>query len=139
MATGVPCVAVDPSVGAKEIIGETVSKWLNDREREYYFLNMGILDAVKSPWFEQCDTVILCETIEHIPKTEFNEAWKLIKEQLSKDNGLFIVTNWVDYMPLKPNNKWEHVRLIDDRLYDELSSDAGEVVVREGSHLVLRF
>jgi hypothetical protein len=83
------------------------------------------------------DTVILCESLEHIKKAEFERTWDLIKSELS---GLFIVVNWVKNHPLGPDGTgYDHIRLVDDKLYDRLSKDASRVIFRKGSHLVLEF
>ena len=97
-----------------------------------------IIKAAKVMKTVDPDTVIMCETIEHIPKAEFEEAWRDIVEVLTDNSGLFIVTNWVHYHPLMTNG-YEHLWKIDDEVYDWLESYAKETVYRNGSHLVLQF
>lgn len=84
------------------------------------------------------DTVIFCESIEHIPENEFWDNWPKLVRILRASHGRLIITNWEDYHPLEPNGL-DHVMLVDDYFYDRLASDAVKQIVRHGSHLVLEF
>ena len=81
----------------------------------------------------RADTVIFCESIEHIPA---EQSLALIAAM--KPGARLIITNWPDYHPLWPDplNPWDHVTLISDDFYDALC-EGRDVIVRKGSHLVL--
>lgn len=104
-------VGVDPSPGAREMYEGSV-----------------LLDAYPGGG----DTVIFCESIEHLQREEFEDIWEQIPE-----GARVIIVNWPDYHPLEPDGSgWDHVRLIDDRFFDELT-EGRKVILRHGSHLVV--
>jgi hypothetical protein len=139
---GVPCVGIDPSAGAKEGYAATFAAWLGSTE--YRFVNEKadrgidrVVDLYGAP-----DTVIMCESIEHIPKSEFDAFWSTVVPLLRASKGRFIVTNGLSdlHFPIVVDGTgWCHIRAIDDRLYDELAAAARETVVRHKGHLVLQF
>lgn len=91
--------------------------------------------------FCEFDTVILCESLEHIREKEFAPIWNKLVENFK---GLFIVTNFVqmEHIPIGdwgPGADEEHCRVIDSALYDCMCSQAKQVLIRHGSHLVLEF
>lgn len=84
------------------------------------------------------DTVILCETVEHIRQQEFDDAFTdWIKPLLRQNKGLLIVVNWLTPFPLELDPPW-HVRRCDDKFYDWLAED-GKIAYRNKSHLVVRY
>ena len=87
------------------------------------------------------DTVIFCESVEHIPGKEFFAAFEIIKNMLTVTSGLMIITNWIYFHPIQKNRNmdWNHITTIDDAVYDSLAAQAKSVVFRQGSHLVLQF
>ena len=95
----------------------------------------GNLDAVPD---EDFDAVVMCEVIEHIDEDEFERNWPRMVAILKRTHGRFVVTNWKEFHPI-PKNGWDHVREINDSVYDRLERDAVKTLVREGSHLVLQF
>jgi SAM-dependent methyltransferase len=133
-------IGIDPSPGSAELFPVTMREWAG--VDEYEFLNVGIADGLGSLADQNivADTVILCESIEHIPPPEFERGFEFAKQMLVKTGGLFILTNWIGYHPIRPDRTgYDHIRHIDDKLYDKLSKSAKSVVFRQGSHLVLRF
>ena len=87
------------------------------------------------------DTVIFCESAEHIPRKELFTAFEIIKDMLTVTSGLMIIVNWIDFHPIQKNGNadWNHITTIDDVVYDWLATQAKSVVFRQGSHLVLQF
>lgn len=87
----------------------------------------------------QFDTILLVESLEHIPASSFDPVWQAITKQF---HGRFIVVNWPDYHPIwvgRDASPQEHCRRVDDELYDFWSSQAQKVWTRKGSHIVLDF
>lgn len=136
---GVTCWGIDPAPGAASLVPETLS-WVGMSRN--YFINKGAFEGLLSvPTGVPIDTVIFCESIEHIRPEEFEKAFRYVKNILfGKDGGLLIIVNWIGFHPLKPDHTgYDHIRLVDDAFYDRLSKEAKRVVFRFGSHLVLEF
>lgn len=122
--------------GDAEWVEVTGTDIADNRHTKNFKFHSGDLSTVDFTGF---DTVIMCESLEHIPKEEFDEAWPRIVRALKETNGRFIVTNWRENHPILPDGGgWDHVREVNDELYDQLSMK-GEVAVRDGSHLVIDF
>ena len=80
---------------------------------------------------EGYDTVILCESLEHLPRELTNE----IRTRLAP-GARMIVTNWLSLHPIPNNSSWDHITTVDDAMFEWLSMDR-TVVVRRGAHLVV--
>lgn len=76
------------------------------------------------------DTIVFCESIEHIPENELNKILNVIPKR-----ARVIIVNWVDYHPIAPDGSLDHITRIDDDFYDEITKGK-KVIVRNGSHLV---
>lgn len=138
----VNCIGIDPSPGSKEGYEQTFKLWLNTSD--YIFLNQKAGDAIEYVVenYGPPDTVILCEAIEHIPKSEFDNFWSKIVPLLRQTKGIFIVTNGLSeyhFPTIIDGTGWCHIREINDELYDNLASYAHETLFRYRSHLVLQF
>lgn len=135
----IEAVGIDPSPGAAALFPKTMKEWAN--KDGFFFYNLNSIDGLKKLMYLGMfpDTIIMCESIEHIRKDEFEETWKLVCQILTKTRGLFIVTNRLKFHPILPDRTgYDHITRIDDALYDRLSSGKN-VLVREKSHLVLQF
>lgn len=78
------------------------------------------------------NTIIFCESIEHLYPEQLDEIWKKIPV-----GARVIIVNWLDFHPIEPDGTgYDHVRRIDDDLFDQLS-EGNRVIFRKGSHLVL--
>lgn len=133
---------IDPSPGAGVLFGQTMESWVTKGIKTYSFLSLGMYDGLtmiaKDGW--DVDTIIMCESIEHIPEEEFDRAWFLLVEMLKRTSGLLIVTNFINNHPLWTDRTgYDHIRAVDDTAYDKMSSWAKSVAFRQGSHLVLQF
>ena len=136
---GVECYAVDPSPGSADIVPHTFKKWI-EKPCTQYFINTNFLDGVTALLDKPIDTVILCEAIEHIREDEFNAAMLLVEKKLSETGGLLIITNWVGFHPINVDNSgWDHIREINDTVYNGLCKTTNKTMVRKGSHLVLKY
>jgi hypothetical protein len=93
-----------------------------------------------SLWALDIDTIIFCESVEHISSDEFTLGWPLVCQVLDRTAGRCIFTNRVDFWPIPVDRTgYDHITRIDDGLYDRLTRDARSTIFREGSHLVLQF
>jgi len=119
---------------------ESAEEWYNKTAIQYFnqkvpvkLLNVNIKDIDFD--LAQYDTIIMCESLEHIPEEHFEKFYNNIKDNF---NGYFIITNWLKYHPIKANGD-EHCRDIDDNLYDSFSKHALRTVFRNKSHLCLEY
>lgn len=89
------------------------------------------------------DTVLFVETIEHVLEDEFFAFLdRLVSVPCSTMPRRLVITNWIDYHPIKPETKAPksgHCTLIDDGFYDKICARCQKVVFRQGSHLVVDF
>lgn len=87
---------------------------------------------VRMELIQEADTIIFCESIEHLPP---GLSTGII--QTAKPGARVIIVNWPAFHPLPPDGGgWDHITLIDDKFFDDLSI-GHHVVIRWGSHLVL--
>ena len=142
---GIGCIAVDPAKGAAVLIGRTFREFFNmsTLPTNTEFINKSAFEGmweIKRRGLRP-DTVIFCESIEHISHKEFLATFEIIKMMLADVSGMLVITNWIDYHPIQKNNDmdWNHIATINDTLYDSLAAQAKKVVFRRGSHLVLQF
>jgi len=67
------------------------------------------------------------------------EEGDLIIERAKEWGALLIVSNVLDFHPIKIDNTgWNHIRLIDDDLYDSIEA-MGTLVYRNKSNLIVQF
>jgi hypothetical protein len=133
---GIPTVSIET--------GPDCDRWYRETGQQFFGndalvqpLNIGLDQARRDLDLSEFDTIIMVETLEHIPVEEFDPFWDHVVE---KFRGRFVVTNWKNFHPIwvgRGAGPQEHCRLVDDDLYDRFSSQAREVVIRDGSHLVL--
>ena len=136
---GVNITAIDVAQGVQNWFNRTAKHYFGDSIRVPIAIESNIKDTDID--FKKFDTIIMCESIEHIPNEEFNSTWENI---CSNFNGIFCVTNLFCMHPIEigqgfPNAEEIHCRIIDDTLYDNMSSRAKKVIHRDRSHLVLEF
>lgn len=139
---GLRCVGIDPSPGAAELIPVTMDTWYRVQQEEYEFWPCNMQNGIGHVWDRGIllDTVIMCESMEHIPEDEFETAWPVVCELLTETGGMFIAVNHIDKWPIPVDHTgYDHIRRVDDDLYDRLIKSAREVIFRQGSHLVLGF
>ena len=105
-------------------------------------ITTGALEASRELEHEPVpDTIVFCESIEHIPEREFEIVHShFILPCLEATSGRLVITNWITKHPIRADGGgWDHVRAVNDDFYDELVKTARSVIFREGSHLVLQF
>ena len=135
---GIPVVGCDPAPCIPEIYKQTMLEWIDCDD--YVFHNMEFHEVAEM-YSEQLmfDTIIFCESLEHIPEGTFEYGWNLIKNHLYTLHGRLIVCNTISNHPIKISCTWNHVRRVDDDLYDRFESEAVRTIFRQGSHLVLQY
>ena len=134
---GISAVAVDPSHAAGALVDETASRFYGLPSMSVPFERATCLEALLKS-VQTPDTIIFCESVEHIPMKELVAAFDWIRD--CARGARVIVTNWPTYHPIRaPPGDWNHVHDVDDELYDRLASRARKTVTRHGSHLVLQF
>ena len=150
----VPCVGLDSNIRVKETYEKTISAWAGPGAN----FVLGGLDVIpdirrlRADWGSRnypstypfiknglFDTIIFSSSIEHISEQEFNRNWPKIKLILEENHGLLIIVNKLKWNSINIDGSgWDHIRFIDSAVYDFLSSE-GNVVFRQGSHLVVSF
>jgi SAM-dependent methyltransferase len=133
---GIDVVSVEPGAGAERWYDETANNYLFKGVKPLVGFIDQVIDQLDLSTF---DTILMVESLEHIPEPAFDRVWDRIVEDFQ---GRFITVNWVDYHPCPVGgfgaSPEEHCRLVDDALYDKWSTQA-ECWFRNGSHLVLDF
>lgn len=135
----IPVVEIEPHKDAQEW-AERTSKRMFDREKDWPVIQETVPECLPFISFylnHGLDTVIFCESLEHIPEDCFTPFWEKVGAVLRENHGMLIVANWLDYHPLHVSGP-EHCRLVDDALYEDLAV-GGTVVYRRGSHLVVKY
>lgn len=138
-AMGIDVVSVELSSDAEKLYAETARHFFGEQFVPVVPVNKPVQDALKELDFSSFDTILMVESLEHIPEKAFEPVWDKIANHFT---GRFITVNWPDYHPIwigRDASPQEHCRVVDDALYDQWSSQAQRVVTRWGSHLVLEF
>lgn len=115
-----------------DVVGADIEDFREYKDFSFIRARMGELS------FAGYDTIIMCESLEHIPPQEFNEAYGAMTVDLKRVRGMLVITNWEDVFPIETNGV-DHVMRVDRELFDRMSAYAQSVPVRKGSHLVLQF
>jgi len=84
---------------------------------------------------QEFDTIIFCESIEHFTEKQIDRLWQQICTQFS---GRVVICNAMNYHPI-PIQPPDHVREINDEVYDKFVAQSKHCIFRSGSHLVLEF
>lgn len=109
METYCPVIGVDPTEGARNL-----------------YKGSQLIDNYEGGG----DTLIFCESIEHIERSEIDRILSLVP-----NGARVIIVNWLSHHPLNTNG-FDHITRIDDQFFDEISS-RWKVLVRNRSHLVM--
>ena len=130
---GSDVTVLDPSAGSAETTARTAETWFG---RPIRHVRRPAGDIWRISQGKRPDCIILCESIEHISRQELDVVI----------NGIcgpcrMVIVNHIDFWPIRKHAwpAWNHVRTVDESVYDELCSKADHVVFRRGSHLILEF
>ena len=135
---GIDVLAVDPSAHAGGLVRETAHCFYGQAAGPT-FLNKGCHSAL-SGMRTTPDTVIFCESIEHIPEKDIWRSFDTMSRMAASApfSIRIVVTNWIDFHPIRRVGRdWDHLHDVDDEFYDRLEAYADRTVLRQGSHLVL--
>jgi protein-L-isoaspartate O-methyltransferase len=136
---GVDVVSVELGPEAEKWYAATAYHYFGDAIAPVIPVNKPIQDAMSDLDISSFDTILMIESLEHIPADAFEPVWQEIK---TKFTGRLVIVNWPDYHPIwigRDAGPDEHCRLVDDALYDSWSVAAKAVYTRRGSHLALDF
>lgn len=110
-------IGIDPTVGARALYRGT---------------------DLRPHWTPQliseADTVIFCESIEHIPLDLTLELFASLTS-----GTRVVIVNFTEFFPIIPDpvgDGWDHITQVDDALYDRLA-EGRITALRRTSHLVL--
>lgn len=126
---------IEPSKAVNSLIAVTKERY--GIERYFPIINEALMDCFYKVAWSKVDTVIICETLEHLEQWEFQIAFDHFRPFLINNKGYLIITNWIDAWPLPvilPHHCWE----INDKTYDWIAEE-GKTIYRENSHLVVQF
>ena len=138
---GIDAVAVDPSRHAGDFVAQTPPKLYGLKSDAVKFMSATAYEAL-SRHTRVPDTLVFCESIEHIPVKEVDRTVEWIASHAGEHAAgiRVIITNWPYFHPIRAvPGDWDHVHDVDDDFYDRLASAAKSTIVRHGSHLVLDF
>ena len=128
----IPCTSVDPGLYTS-LLHEATGKHFFGEDFEYVIpRNEDLKSFCKVNNLNEFDTIIFCESIEHISEKDFWNFWDNVKRNFK---GMVIVTNTLDFHPI-PLSPPQHIFEITDKVYDKLST-IGICKFRKKSHLVL--
>lgn len=136
---GIDVVSVEYGADAELWYNKTGKKYFGENHQAVKPIVGDIKDVIHQLDLSEFDTIMMVESLEHIPKENFDPVWDKI---VAEFHGWFIVTNWPDYHPIwigRDANEHEHCRAVDDNLYNEWVSQSRACLQRHGSHLVLEF
>jgi hypothetical protein len=132
---GIKTQMIEPSTAANELVEETKKKF--DMHESFKILNGSLYDQL-SHINNDLDTIIFCESIEHIPPDEFGYCYNKIRSNNTAQELMVIIVNWIDFHPIYPSDdQIEHCRMINDEFYDSLTK-GHTTIFRLGSHLVFK-
>ena len=131
----VECISVDIASDQQTLYNMTSKYYFGIDQSDVTMISNCISLEIQNLNLDEIDTIMMVESIEHIPEERFDVVWK---EIIQKFKGKFIITNWLDYHPIESTGKL-HCRRTDDQFYDFLSKHAVSCWHRDRSHLVLEF
>jgi hypothetical protein len=132
-ALGVPCVSIEPGLHAETLYQYTNDLFFNGQSTQVSLISDDIGKSIDALGLQEFDTIVFCESIEHIPEPDFWNLWHRIQKDFQ---GLIVITNWLSFHPI-PVDPPEHIFRIDDAVYDRLISSSRRCIYRNQSHLVL--
>jgi hypothetical protein len=131
---GIDCISLEPGKHADFIYNYTGKFFFGKDFESATPTKNDFKTLIQNNEIDQFDTIIFCQTIEHIAESDFWEFWNKL---VSNFNGLVIIVSYVHYHPIEVVLP-QHVFGINDEVYDRLVNDSKRCVFRDHSHLVLQ-
>jgi 2-polyprenyl-3-methyl-5-hydroxy-6-metoxy-1,4-benzoquinol methylase len=133
---GIDVVSIEPHPGAHTWYKETAKHFFGTEFDQVVPKNNLISESLSGDIWEDVDTVVLIESLEHLEETEWLKVWPII----ASISGLkLVITNYVFWHPIAQQLEIGHVKSVDDNLYDQLYRSSKSCSWRMGSHIVLNF
>jgi hypothetical protein len=132
---GIHYLGVDVASNIKKLYDQSARLFFEKKESLVQVRQGCISQHIESIDWSCFDTIIMVESLEHIPKERFDIFWNKVKTNFK---GLFIIVNWLDLHPIIETDVY-HCRLVDDELYDTFCNESKRCVYRNLSHLVIEF
>jgi SAM-dependent methyltransferase len=124
--------AIDFSHDAIQLTVETVTRRADPDRLKTQCIDFA--DIAHVAFAKRPHAVIFSETLEHIPEEDFAQGWPTVLTF----GCLLVIVNFRDLHPIEIDTTgWNHIRRVDDKLYDWIASH-GTTLVRDGSHLVVK-
>jgi SAM-dependent methyltransferase len=130
---GVDCVSLEPGKYSNFLYNHTGKFFFGEEFVPVIPTCNDLTTFINNNEIDQFDTIIFCQSVEHIAESEFWNFWNEVK---SKFNGLVIIVSYVYYHPI-PLSGPQHIFEINDEVYDRLVNDSKRCIYRNHSHLVL--
>jgi len=129
---GYNVTSIEFQKNAKQWFNKTSLKFFN-KSHNINLINKNIKDVDID--LTKFDTIIISETIEHIPEKHFSNFYNNL---ILNFKGYFIITNWLYMWPLPAINEY-HCREINDEVFNQFSNSCKKTKYRLYSHLCLEY
>lgn len=131
---------IDCNASAAHFHRATYRRFFDEYPRDNYNLFLTDLDGYTPYIPEDINALVLVESIEHIDSSEWKRFYLAILPIMKSNHATLTITNLKNYWPLGfEGDCIEHISLIDDDFYDNLTADARSVLYRDKSHICLEF
>lgn len=129
----IECDSIEPGLNAEFLYDVTGKLFFDVDASTIKPLSTSFGEYLNTTDLSKLDTIIFCQSIEHLPETDFWNFWNQVRE---KFKGFIIITNWLYYHPIRVDGV-EHIFEINDAVYDRLVAESKQCIYRNNSHLVL--
>lgn len=130
---GSACTSLEPGLHADQLYAFTAKLFFGKTFPAVSPITIDLKNFTQKYDFDQFDTIVFCESIEHVTESEFWSFWQKICAQF---HGMIIIVNWLYYHPI-PVSPPGHIFEINDAVYDCLVNDSKRCLYRNHSHLIL--
>lgn len=133
---GIEVVSIEPHQDATEWYKRTATHFFGSDFDCVEPANFSVGDCLGPPYWDEVDTVVLIESLEHLEESQWTKVWPIIA---SIRNLKLVITNIPWWHPIGIQPEIGHVKEINNDLYDSLYRSAKSCDWRMGSHIVLNF
>lgn len=129
--------SIDPSPDFCKMYAETCQRLFN-KHLEQNLIQHTLKNSINLINFENIDTVILCESLEHLTESEFYEFIEYGLPYFQKNKTRLIIVNAWGFWPIIKND-YDHIWELNDEVYDRIEKLGKQTILRSKSHLVIEF